>query len=395
MKGIWEEKLVLAFTIISLVMLVSFLRPDARKDEDSKAYIIAMLISLVYLVLTRPKAKDFRNATSILLVFAIVFSLAIAFFRFFPSVYWSTVSKLITQQNQEYAKYYIRFGYGIPIGGNYPFPAYILALALLIAMTMVKTVRSKKVVALWGALSLLFLLAIFFLGRRGELFVSLLTCLVLYLLPREGVNQKAKILWFLLICMSIVVILIIFYSFFRSIPAFYRYLRMYERFIAGQDISSGRIRIWEIAIELFKKSPLIGNGFGSFATFISEHYSELFRNQIMNAHNLPLQLLAETGIIGTVLILAPLLYILVVTVLNNARIIRNSIQTDNIKLATRLGYFSGTMQVYFLLLSLIDPAFFKLIYWPIYALAVICACKAKKITSNELLLNTNIDTTIE
>ncbi|WP_298507640.1 O-antigen ligase family protein [uncultured Kordia sp.] len=72
-------------------------------------------------------------------------------------------------------------------------------------------------------------------------------------------------------------------------------------------ISSGRFSLWELAIRNFKKSPILGIGYGNYkAVGKKEHYQNFANNKgafanPRRAHNDFLEKLAETGIFGFLL----------------------------------------------------------------------------------------------
>lgn len=69
------------------------------------------------------------------------------------------------------------------------------------------------------------------------------------------------------------------------------------------DVLSGRENFWNYAMEMFHQNPLVGKGFMSFNDYVFNqgfrYYGERWKYQ---AHNVYIQLLGETGIIGCALI---------------------------------------------------------------------------------------------
>lgn len=61
-----------------------------------------------------------------------------------------------------------------------------------------------------------------------------------------------------------------------------------------------RFEMWNMASDMFVKSPLIGNGITSFKSYINEQYNGQWYVQ---AHNTYWQTIAETGIVGMILLL--------------------------------------------------------------------------------------------
>src|SRR5699024_6737609 len=71
-------------------------------------------------------------------------------------------------------------------------------------------------------------------------------------------------------------------------------------FLAGEDITSGRIYLYEHAFKLFNESPILGIGWRRFQE-LSVGVINLDRGS--HPHNIYFQLLTELGIIGFVLFL--------------------------------------------------------------------------------------------
>lgn len=74
----------------------------------------------------------------------------------------------------------------------------------------------------------------------------------------------------------------------------------------GNDVSlSGRTRLWDLAKYLWSLNPINGVGYGVFSTYTANNldyvYSKFGVQSTFAAHNIYLQLLAETGLVGLVL----------------------------------------------------------------------------------------------
>lgn len=82
-----------------------------------------------------------------------------------------------------------------------------------------------------------------------------------------------------------------------------------ERLFSGAASVSDRIGLWRAALAITVEHPVMGVGWGAFA---GEYFQYLAASGGLapaglynNVHNLPLQLLAETGVIGAALLLVP------------------------------------------------------------------------------------------
>jgi O-antigen ligase len=82
-----------------------------------------------------------------------------------------------------------------------------------------------------------------------------------------------------------------------------------ERLFSGAASVRDRIGLWQAALAITAEHPVTGVGWGAFA---GEYFQHLAASGGLapaglynNVHNLPLQLLAETGVIGAALLLVP------------------------------------------------------------------------------------------
>lgn len=84
-----------------------------------------------------------------------------------------------------------------------------------------------------------------------------------------------------------------------------------ERLFSGADSVTARIGLWRAAWSMALEHPFFGVGWGAFAqqyfAVIAEPGATALPGLYNNAHNILLQLLAETGITGIVLFLPPLI----------------------------------------------------------------------------------------
>ncbi len=365
-----------AYFLIAALILITFVLPGARWDEDTVAYMISMVVCGGYLLFASPSEKEIVLSKKVVVIAATVFGLLIVFFRLFPALYWETIYKIISEPSRELAAYYIPKGYGIPIGGSYTFADYVMTLAALLmcghAFSSTET-KKKRVCAL--LMIAFFMLCILLVGRRGEFLAAAAMVLIVSLVYCRIKFQKRH--WFILLgaLAVLAVLLACLWPLFEKIPFLYRYIRTFEKLFSGADITSGRLELWNMAWLLFLKNPVFGIGWGGFANHVSEDFRALHGQDVMDVHNTYLQLLCETGIVGTVLILAPIIFCLVQTVRQAYRL--KKAQRDHTLLMV-MNMASLGLQVYFLLLGMLDPCFYKLIYWSFYAIALILLMTALK-----------------
>lgn len=72
--------------------------------------------------------------------------------------------------------------------------------------------------------------------------------------------------------------------------------------------NNGRFSHWHVALQAFDAHPLIGTGAGTYQNLWAQHRNSTVT--VINAHSLYLQVMAELGIVGLVLILVPIVAVL-------------------------------------------------------------------------------------
>ena len=210
-------------------------------------------------------------------------------------------------------------------------------------------------------LPLFLFLALIITGKRGPALFFLLALICVYLVPAKGIKKVRRYLLLLFAVLAAVVIIWVFRDTFSRIPLIGRILDSIAGAIEGKDITSGRSRLYAWAIELFKRNPLFGIGWGRFRTTVVGNVTKVYDYEV---HNIYLQLLAETGIIGFVAFTATFVTFWMITRTAYSKCVNRNLQGEFVW--RKLLFFSLTYQTYFLLYGLsgnplYDP-FFQLMY---------------------------------
>ncbi len=366
-----------AYLLIVAAVLVFFLVVNSRKDEDTIAYIISMLVCSGYLFCAAPSEREIRICKIVFILTGISFAAYILFFRIFPDLYWDTIYEILSEKSREIAQINVPIGYSVPVGGDYTYPAYIMTLGVLLTagdvLLNLKEHKKKAAVSFFIVLFLLF--GILLVGRRGELLAAVITAIVVIVTHCRFKLNKKQSLIALFSIIALCVLVVCLWPIIEKIPFMVRYIMTLKQALSGVDITSGRIELWATAWALFLKQPIFGIGWGNFSYHITDAFRAAHGQDVMNVHNNFIQLLCETGIVGTVLILAPIIFCLVQTVRQAYRLKKT--QKDH-TLLMAMNMVSLGLQVYFLLLGMLDPCFYKLIYWAFYAIALILLMTALK-----------------
>ena len=118
------------------------------------------------------------------------------------------------------------------------------------------------------------------------------------------------------------------------------------------DVTTGRVDFWLVAIQLFKSNPILGIGWKKF-------FELKFYGQSYDVHNIYLQLLCETGIIGTMIFVL----FFIVFIRKTLKIIRNRNTEASSK---RIAILSLFYQIFFLLYGITGNPLYDSSYYKFY-----------------------------
>ena len=353
--------------LLACVITLHFLRPDARLDVDTVSYIISMAICMAYVITAPGEHSGVRMASCAMYIGAMAMAAFVVVFTFLPELFLGLVYPLLSVTAQRYYDFFAPLGYGVSLG-TYSYTDYILYLGMAVccADLAVKPRTTGRIAV--NSLSLAFLLvAMVVLGRRGELLAALvaMVALVLALCSRK----KRRII---LLCGALAAALggtlvIFFLPQLAKVPVLARYVETVEQLLSGGDITSGRGALMAVAVDGFKSSPIFGVGWGQYVSLSAQiGMCDTDGNLIEDCHNIYLQFLCETGVVGAVLILIPIVYIFVLTV-RTLRAAKYREDTAPLRFAS----VSFLIQFFLLFLGLYDPSFQKIVFWCFYSLALL------------------------
>ena len=352
-----------AMLVLAAVIAVNFLRPDSQHSADTISYVIAMTICAGFIWLWRENDGEWVWVRRLLLGSALALTALVLLYMVFPEPVYNMIYPRVSPVAQHYFDYFLPKGYGMALGG-YTFTDYIIFCGIAVCWAKIAAARKRSWRDLgWLGLIFVFGFAILALGRRGELLGAVVICVAMLLLL---CTPKMRIILMLGCGGTVLLLLWLFVRFlpqFKEIDILYRYVRTVENLVNGYDFTSGRTGLFALAIEGFRSAPVFGIGFDQFYTLVNPQFTDIEGNVIQDAHNIYLQMLCETGIVGTVLTLAPMFWMLAVTfrALQAARLREDRRGVEPLTV-------SLLIQSYLLVLGLLDPTFQKIVFWCFYGL---------------------------
>lgn len=360
------------FMVIVLTVVISSCRPDANWNVDLLLYVIAMLISAAYLLLTNPDRAQLRYVIKVVAISSLLFALFVLACTVCENLFYKGYYPLLSEASKEYADRYIPRGYSPVLGGSCTYTDYIMMMGIGVfsggLFSRKNDQKSKKLLCLLAVGVLTIAIAV--VGRRGELLGIAAVLVVIWILLAKDKKHRwiraVSLVGAALVALGLFILLL---PKLKEIDFLRRYVMTIEKLLAGQDITSGRTELYSQALKLFAANPIFGIGWGQFANYITPEFKAVHGQDVADVHNIYLSFLCEVGIVGAIFIIVPMVYMLVQTIKQFNRLSNAPVDSPDKKLTIQLNTVSLTIQLFFLLVGMLDICFSKVIFWAMYALA--------------------------
>lgn len=316
----WEGNVSNQFTVLLCVLVVVILINHAKLSINKRNYAL-LAIPLIFLLsavlfnrtigvigfvtnmfltiyigaLIKPDENDFIYIMKLARGFACVVTLGIFWEVIDPQFFIKRIIPIYdyffpdnTIYNNLSSGHYFGFGIEAAITGCWIVYGFFATIAL-------GRLHSNKLKLKEYIMLIAMIIAINFTGKRAHLLIPIMTLIFVPLITSKLTKWKVAymFLWILLF-----VFLIIIYPFINldrisnAAGALGKILLVLK---SSEDMSMGiRYKLWEEAIVHFLGKPIWGTGFMTFHQYSLGNY---------DAHNVYLQLLAEVGCVGTILVI--------------------------------------------------------------------------------------------
>ena len=352
--------------LLAAAVLVNVLRPDSRHNMDVFLYLVSMAICCGFVVLSRPNEKTAKLALGLCFGGAVGIAAFVLFFEFNPWYFWNWFLMKLSYTAGAYLCHYVPRGYGFTLGGC-TYTNYILFIGLAVCCGYLACGRKfdwKSILAIvFGGV---FLYAILLVGRRGELLGAVICLGLLVLALCSKKQRRFLIIGGIVACVVGFAAIVALLPWLKQFPPMVRYVMTIEQLLSGQDITSGRLELYALAIEAFLEEPLFGMGWDQFHTLIPQSFLDLHGQDVEDVHCIYLQFFTEAGIVGAPFLIAPLFYGYYLVCSQLSRLKKHPNGT-----ARMLCIASFLVQSFLLILGIYDPNFQRVIFWCFYALAIL------------------------
>ena len=265
---------------------------------------IRWCLAVIIMIMAALNPTDHKGTMRIILLFSLIHVIATWVLYFNPLLY-ERLYKLWgawpvgTERNFQVYRAGITNNYARNTIGQIPALLLMAATIIVILLTcgMITRYNAGRILAA-SAVAAATLGALFLTAKRSGVLFGTAAIMFGY------VTYKYKKINIVKIAGLGIAVLFLFLAASRFVPPLQLIIDRF--FELGKDTSTtNRLKMWKLALEMFARKPLIGNGWESFKY---EYYLKLNTRQgslydYLDAHNVYLQVLAETGILGMSLFL--------------------------------------------------------------------------------------------
>ena len=264
----------------------------------SRSVALLLLYSYFVLVLFVVSAETdwIDNCLKAIVVFSLFHAICTLLFWVFPGLY-PPVKHLLFAQN------YMAYGYKSGLTNHYSTNAMYLSIGFVCSVCCLFVKNPRRDILAW-VVPLVIGFALLLTTKRGPLIASLVGIVLAYMLAgnRHVANSLIKLVG-LAIAASLGICILS-----SCVPSISMTLTRLVAMFSDETVG-GRQALYEHALYMFEQSPIFGLGWGSYqvsfaSTALGAMYASLGFTS-MSAHNVYLQLLAETGVVGLVMFIVP------------------------------------------------------------------------------------------
>lgn len=295
--------------------------------------------------------------------------------RLFPSAYRTLVLPLFKENDFRMISYVLNEVEGAQGGfvSQSGYASYFLCIGIGALYCFRNHFKTKTIVSLF----VLFFIGLLITQKRSPLVMFVIAILFVYYLDGRGSERFKRFFYVILVLLGIYIILSILVAFGTKIAVIEKVYEVIHGIFSGSEINdTGRTQLYGQAVIYFLGNPLTGIGWLNF--------KNLFLLRKTHVHDIYLQLLCETGIIGFSVFIG----FFITNIVRTCRTIRELLTHKN-DLALCWCNFSLYIQVFFLLFGITENPLYDTEDAMFYFLAVGISFVASSIirANNEAMID--------
>lgn len=260
------------------------------------------------------------------------------------------------------AELYTRYGYYFGLMYNPHEPAGLIVFSLASLMIGKIVSKSKKIMGYFGAL--LLLAALLLTGKKAVLICMVIALVITLFIVFLSKKQWSKILRLLFLVVSLSICFVLVARSNPHIELFERFNQFFASITQGVSFDSGRTQLYKVALEEWKENPLFGIGWRHFNALTTTKYGMTQSHEVNCDY---LQWLCETGIVGFVLSMIPIIMMIYRTVYVGKKVAKRIIN----KREAGIVLLALFIQIYTLIYAFVEIPFFDIVYSSVYVVSCV------------------------
>lgn len=348
----------LLWGLFSFNIVFSLLTHDSTFSVWGQSLITAVIAA--YAVFSDDDVAAYRPLIRTLLLIGIGVGVMVVLHLLLGKTFNQLYFSILTDKEADLALNYYNSGYYFGLMYNPHEPAGLIAISIA-GLVLWNLIRNKMEIKVFAVAAVL-LIPLLLTGKKG-IFVCLILILTVMVVVWFAIRKQWRRIWILLLIVGVGgAAFVLMVMLFPEFSLFKRFHELLSGLLSGQSADTTRTALYRVAFREFQASPLIGIGWRGFNTIVMEKYG-FSRGHEVNCDYL--QWLCESGIVGFVLCLTPVL----VTLYRAIRVCVSLVGSEGDHNDTLVIMLSVFIQAFTLIYAFYEIPFFDIVYFSVYIIS--------------------------
>ncbi len=318
----------------------------SKQKETTIPYVLTILMLIMIKIIYENHDKWQKKFITLMTIASGINVFATIIQLIFPNIIANINKVLLTAEG--FAQNQMFFSAGAYAGINIQTAANAYFIAIFIGITFVRIVlKPKQKVNI--ILLMIAIIALFITAKRGILIFTLVSMIFVYIFLLN--KNKKDIFKYLIILMLIGTI---GYIAVINIPETQIIFDKFTRLEEANDVLNGRDYLWKQSLNVFSENKVFGAGIGYVNFLLGDA-----------PHNIYIQLLSETGIIGFITYIMAIISSLLISLKKASVVLKQKDESNKIYCS-----FSIFMQLLFITYGFTGNPLFSNIFFTPYIIAI-------------------------
>lgn len=354
----------LLWVVAYFVVIMSYFRTQINVNDYVDFFVF--FLGITFLLNSGSTSGIFKSSRKIILIFSIFYAFSI-WIQIYLSSFYQIYLRELPGDVQKSILDFARSSAYAGFSHNPGITAFYICCGVLLIYSLKGRASIVRKNIIMAALIMFLIISVLLTGKRAPLFFLIISLVGMYIFARQGIKRIRSIIRIVSIFILLIVFFVILEDLLMEIPIISYYVESVYRLLGGEDIGGGsvkRVDLFAYAWDIFKDNSIFGIGWSNFRHRAA---GTLTYVASIEAHNMYLQILAETGIIGFITIMGSIVAFIVATFKSVSNYCNNREKHGTWR---DLLMFSMGYQIFFLLNGLTD----SVIYSPHWLLMYFYSC---------------------